>query len=169
MMKIKHMLGPLATVLLFTALVAVDPNSHLLVSSKCKLLEVKSRMVVTEYPTGARVEHVARDIKIIVPLRTRENISDPTSPIRTKFVYRISDFCKNCSPKASSQVPQCNPKPPPVDECYAHDNKTCLDYQNRSRSLVLQHLSHVHGQVDLKPTLAPVKTTKDLSSISDAP
>ncbi|GCB80153.1 hypothetical protein scyTo_0017091 [Scyliorhinus torazame] len=155
-MKTKHVLGLLAAILLYTALASAD--SQLLVSSKCKLLEVKSRIVVTELPTGARVEHIARDIKIIVPLRTRENILDPTSPIRTKFVYKISDFCKNCTPKSSPLVPQCNPKPPPIDECFAHENKTCGHAQRREVDFWQQ-----------KPTLAPVETTEDLSSISDAP
>ncbi|XP_038648284.1 immunoglobulin J chain-like [Scyliorhinus canicula] len=156
MMKTKHVLEVLAAILLYTALAPAD--SQLLVSSKCKLLEVKTRIVVTELPTGARVEHIARDIKITVPMRTRVNISDPTSPIQTKFVYKISDFCKNCTPKSSPLVPQCNPKPPPIDECYAHENKTCGHTQRREVSLWHQ-----------TPTVAPVETTVDLSSISDAP
>ncbi|XP_078396350.1 immunoglobulin J chain-like [Cetorhinus maximus] len=171
-MKTKHMRGPLAAILLYTCaiLAAAASESQLLVSSKCKLLEVTSRTFFTQLPNGVTVERIARDIKIIVPLRSRVNISDPTSPIRTKFVYKISDFCKNCARKASPQEPQCNPKPPPIDECYAHDNKTCLDYQSRLQAAILkpEHQHQTNHWVK-KPTMAPVETTRDLSSISDAP
>ncbi|XP_067849185.1 immunoglobulin J chain-like [Heptranchias perlo] len=188
MMKSKHMLGPLAAILLYTALAAgmnrklseshpADSESHLLVESKCKCLKVTSRIVVTDTPNGGQQEHLVRDIKIVVPMRSRENISDPTSPLRTKFVYKISDFCKNCTQKATSSLePQCKPQPPPEDTCYAYDNRKCLyhkinlgDGKQVDTLLNPECLNHKNDLWFPKPTLSPVETTYDSASMSDAP
>uniref|UniRef100_UPI00398E3AF4 immunoglobulin J chain-like n=1 Tax=Pristiophorus japonicus TaxID=55135 RepID=UPI00398E3AF4 len=173
-MKTKHMLVPLAAILLYTALPAANSESHLLVDSKCKCLKVISRI---EKPIGAQVEQLVRDIKIIVPMRSRVNISDPTSPLRTKFVYKISDFLKNCNQKATSSVgSQCNPQPPPDDTCYAYDNRKCLYHQinignGKEVNAVLnpECLKHEDDHMIPKPTQLPVETTIDWASMSDAP
>ncbi|XP_020375252.1 immunoglobulin J chain [Rhincodon typus] len=167
MMKSKDMLGILAAILFYTALSAAKSERNLLVSSRCKLLEVSSKMIVTELPNGEKVEQLARDIKIIVPLRSRENLSDPTSPIRTKFVYKISDFCKNCGRQESPQEPQCKPKPPPTDECYAHDDQSCRDYQRYLRAA--KYSKHQEEHLAQKPTEIPIEATVDPNSFSDAP
>ncbi|XP_060707672.1 immunoglobulin J chain-like [Hemiscyllium ocellatum] len=165
MMNNKDMLRILTAILFYTALSAANSETNLLVSSKCKLLEVSSKMIITEQPNGEKVEQLARDIKIIVPLRTRQNISDPTSPLRTHFVYKISDFCKNCGQKQQSpEQPQCKPKPPPTDECYAHDDKSCSDYRRHFGPV--QHFKERWTQ---KPTEMPLHATIDPNSFSDAP
>ncbi|XP_069781257.1 immunoglobulin J chain-like [Narcine bancroftii] len=126
-MKSNQMLRPLAAILLFTVLVAADSEKHLLVKSKCNCLTMTSKTVVNVLPSGARVEQLIRDIKITIPMRSRENISDPTSPLRTKFVYKISDFCKNCTQKPTSpEEPQCKAPSPSPDTCFSHDNRKCL-------------------------------------------
>nr|AAN62851.1 immunoglobulin J Chain [Raja eglanteria] len=118
-MKNKQLLKPFAAILLFTILAAADAESHLLVKSQCKCMTVASKPVVSELPNGVHVGQLIRDIHIVVPTRSRENISDPTSPLRSKFVYKISDFCKDCNHKPTSpEEPQCKPPPPPADTCY---------------------------------------------------
>ncbi|XP_051900091.1 immunoglobulin J chain-like [Pristis pectinata] len=176
-MKSKQMLRPLAAILLFTFLATADSESHLLVKSKCKCLTVTSKTVVSESPTGGRVEQLMRDIKIIVPMRSRENISDPTSPLRTKFVYKISDFCKDCNQKPTSPgEPQCKPEPPSADTCYSSDNKECLYHKinlgnGRQMDAVLnpECLRHEQNHWIPEPTQPPIETTYDPSSMSDAP
>ncbi|XP_032873082.1 immunoglobulin J chain-like isoform X2 [Amblyraja radiata] len=121
-MKNKQTMKPFAAILLFTILAAADAESHLLVKSQCKCMTVTSKTVVSVLPNGARVEQLVRDIHIVVPTRSRENISDPTSPLRNKFVYKISDFCKNCNQKPTlPEEPQCKPPPPPADTCYGRN------------------------------------------------
>ncbi|ELK08020.1 Immunoglobulin J chain [Pteropus alecto] len=70
-----------------------------------------------------------------VPLNNRENISDPTSPRRTNFVYHLSDLCKNCDPtevELDNQVvtvTQSNICDEDNETCYAYDRNKC--YTNR--------------------------------------
>ncbi|XP_072112199.1 immunoglobulin J chain-like [Mobula birostris] len=175
-MKIKQMLRPFAAILLFTVLVTANAESHLLVKSKCKCLTVTSKTVVTELPTGERVEQLMRDIRIIVPMRSRVNMSDPTSPIRTKFVYKISDFCKNCNQERTLPgEPECKPPPPPADTCYSRPS-TCLhqtiDMGNGIKMDAIQNpecLNYKPKHWIPKPTLTPIETTRDFASMSDAP
>ncbi|XP_059819360.1 immunoglobulin J chain-like [Hypanus sabinus] len=175
-MKSKQMLRPFAAILLFTVLVTANAESHLLVKSKCKCMTVTSKTIVTELPTGEHVEQHVRDIRIIVPMRSRENMSDPSSPIRTKFVYKISDFCKNCN---QEQIlpgePECKPPPPPADTCYSRSN-TCLhqtiNMGDGKQMDAVQNPECLDGKPNHwipKPTLPPIETTRDYSSMSDAP
>ncbi|XP_063791579.1 immunoglobulin J chain isoform X2 [Pseudophryne corroboree] len=71
-----------------------DDQYHVLVDNKCKCVKVTSRFVKTE----DNKEILERNIEIKVPMRSRVNISDPTSPLRTNFVYKLSDLCKKCDP-----------------------------------------------------------------------
>ncbi|KAF2986948.1 hypothetical protein EK904_002079 [Melospiza melodia maxima] len=65
-----------------------------------------------------------------VPLKARENISDPLSPLRTTFVYRLSELCKNCEPieidlgGAIHQAQQGNSCEEP-QTCYTYDRNEC--------------------------------------------
>uniref|UniRef100_A0AAA9T056 Joining chain of multimeric IgA and IgM n=1 Tax=Bos taurus TaxID=9913 RepID=A0AAA9T056_BOVIN len=70
-----------------------------------------------------------------VPLNSRENISDPTSPMRTKFVYHLSDLCKKCDTtevELEDQVvtaSQSNICDSDAETCYTYDRNKC--YTNR--------------------------------------
>ncbi|XP_063791578.1 immunoglobulin J chain isoform X1 [Pseudophryne corroboree] len=94
----KHSLLLAAAVLLFAVYVTgqypYDDQYHVLVDNKCKCVKVTSRFVKTE----DNKEILERNIEIKVPMRSRVNISDPTSPLRTNFVYKLSDLCKKCDP-----------------------------------------------------------------------
>lgn len=78
---------------------------------------------------------VERNIRIIVPLNNRENISDPTSPLRTNFVYHLSDVCKKCDPvevELDNQIvmaSQSNICDEESEVCYTYDRNKC--YTNR--------------------------------------
>nr|AFM86376.1 immunoglobulin-associated J chain [Callorhinchus milii] len=119
------LLGALVAVLLYATFVtASSPTTTVLIDSKCKCLKVTSREVNHH---GAK--ELARDIEIVVPMRSREKITDPHSGPRTKFVYQISDFLENCvgGPKTlkegdDANEPMCNPAPPPADTCYGYDS-----------------------------------------------
>ncbi|NWJ06766.1 IGJ protein, partial [Crypturellus undulatus] len=73
-----------------------EDEEVLLVNNKCQCVTVTSKFVPSK--DNPEEEILERNIRIIVPLKSRENISDPTSPIRTTFVYRMTDLCKKCDP-----------------------------------------------------------------------
>ncbi|XP_029454400.1 immunoglobulin J chain-like [Rhinatrema bivittatum] len=122
-----------AAVLVFSgaALVTGQGSSyeHVLVNNKCKCVTVTSRLVPSKDKPGEEV--VERNIRIMVPLKSRENISDPTSPLRTKFVYRLSELCKKCDPDEielggqivmASQSNSCSD----IDNtCYTYNRNKC--------------------------------------------
>uniref|UniRef100_A0A8D0GJT5 Joining chain of multimeric IgA and IgM n=1 Tax=Sphenodon punctatus TaxID=8508 RepID=A0A8D0GJT5_SPHPU len=82
----------LATVLTATE----EVKEYVLVDNKCKCATVTSKLIPSK--DNPEEEVLERNIRITVPLLSRQNISDPTSPIRTKFVYRLSELCKKCDP-----------------------------------------------------------------------
>uniref|UniRef100_A0A8C0QCC9 Joining chain of multimeric IgA and IgM n=1 Tax=Canis lupus familiaris TaxID=9615 RepID=A0A8C0QCC9_CANLF len=71
-----------------------EEERTVLVDNKCQCARITSRIIPS--PDDPNEDIVERNIRIIVPLNNRENISDPTSPVRTKFVYHLSDLCKKC-------------------------------------------------------------------------
>ncbi|XP_032541553.1 immunoglobulin J chain [Chiroxiphia lanceolata] len=71
-------------------------EEYVLVNNKCQCVTMTSKIVPSKEDPDQEV--LERHISILVPLKARENISDPLSPLRTKFVYRISELCRNCSP-----------------------------------------------------------------------
>ncbi|KAM4809090.1 immunoglobulin J chain [Rhinophrynus dorsalis] len=73
-----------------------DDEAHVLVNDQCKCIKVTSKFVPSK--ENPEEEILERNIEIRVPLKSRENISDPTSPLRTKFVYSLLNSCKNCDP-----------------------------------------------------------------------
>ncbi|XP_030305382.1 immunoglobulin J chain isoform X2 [Calypte anna] len=73
-----------------------EDKEYVLVNNKCKCVTMTSKFVPSKENPDEEI--LVRNIRIIVPLKARENISDPTSPLRTKFVYRMTDLCKKCDP-----------------------------------------------------------------------
>lgn len=110
-----------------------EDESTLLVNNKCKCARITSRIVPS--PEDPSQDVVERNIRIKVPLNNRENISDPTSPLRTKFVYHLSDLCKKCDPtevELDNQlitVTQSNICDEDNETCYTYDRNKC--YTNR--------------------------------------
>uniref|UniRef100_A0ABI7X8R2 Joining chain of multimeric IgA and IgM n=1 Tax=Felis catus TaxID=9685 RepID=A0ABI7X8R2_FELCA len=110
-----------------------EDERTVLVDNKCKCVRVTSRIIPSaEDPNEDIVE---RNIRIIVPLNNRENISDPTSPLRTNFVYHLSDVCKKCDPvevELDNQIvmaSQSNICDEESEVCYTYDRNKC--YTNR--------------------------------------
>uniref|UniRef100_A0A8C4P6Q2 Joining chain of multimeric IgA and IgM n=1 Tax=Dromaius novaehollandiae TaxID=8790 RepID=A0A8C4P6Q2_DRONO len=87
--------------------------------------------LVAGYPRAYEdEEYVLRNIYITVPLLSRENISDPTSPLRTTFVYRMSELCKKCDPAEveldgeiykAQQSSSCDAE----ETCYTYNRDKC--------------------------------------------
>ncbi|NXO69523.1 IGJ protein, partial [Phainopepla nitens] len=108
--------------------VGPDDQEYVLVNNKCQCITVTSRFVPSKENPDEEV--LERNIRIIVPLKARENISDPLSPLRTTFVYRLSDLCKNCEPKEvevggaiylAQQGNSCEDQ----QTCYTYDRNKC--------------------------------------------
>ncbi|NWW80473.1 IGJ protein, partial [Climacteris rufus] len=108
----------------------VDPydEEYVLVNNKCQCVTVTSKFVPSEEDPEEKV--LERNIRIIVPLKARENISDPLSPLRTTFVYRLSDLCRNCEPveielggaiHKAQQGNSCEE----AQTCYTYDRNKC--------------------------------------------
>ncbi|NWH89159.1 IGJ protein, partial [Aegithalos caudatus] len=125
----------------------VDPNDeeYVLVNNKCQCVTVTSKFVPSKENPDEEV--LERNIRILVPLKARENISDPLSPLRTTFVYRLSELCKNCNPTeielggAIHQAQQGNSCEEP-QTCYTYDRNECY-----SSPVPLLH----HGEVRQVP------------------
>ncbi|XP_020660905.3 immunoglobulin J chain [Pogona vitticeps] len=100
-----------------------------LVDNKCQCVKVTSKFVPSK--DNPQEEVLERNIRILVPLTARENISDPTSPVRTKFVYRLSKLCDKCSSDANLEdhlgvtVGQSNLCNDPEQPCYTYDRNKC--------------------------------------------
>ncbi|XP_004703237.1 immunoglobulin J chain isoform X1 [Echinops telfairi] len=99
-----------------------------LVDNKCKCVRVTARSIPsTEDPNEEILE---KNIRIIVPLGSRENISDPNSPVRTTFVYHMTDLYKKCDPVeveldnqvvTATQSNGCDED----ETCYTYDRNKC--------------------------------------------
>ncbi|NWU35864.1 IGJ protein, partial [Hylia prasina] len=108
----------------------VGPNNeeYVLVNNKCQCVTVTSKFVPSKEDPDEEV--LERNIRIIVPLKARENISDPLSPLRTTFVYRLSELCKKCDPieielgGAIHQAQQGNSCEEP-QTCYTYNRDEC--------------------------------------------
>uniref|UniRef100_A0A8C6ZIM6 Joining chain of multimeric IgA and IgM n=1 Tax=Nothoprocta perdicaria TaxID=30464 RepID=A0A8C6ZIM6_NOTPE len=92
----KRSQGDMKSSLVLCVAVSYDDEEVVLVNNKCKCVTVTSKFVPSK--ENPEEEILERNIRIIVPLKSRENISDPTSPLRTTFVYRMTDLCKKCDP-----------------------------------------------------------------------
>ncbi|NWZ33133.1 IGJ protein, partial [Brachypodius atriceps] len=121
--------------------VSPTDEEYVLVNNKCQCVTVTSKFVPSKENPDEEV--LERNIRIIVPLKARENISDPLSPLRTTFVYRLSELCKSCEPVeielggAIYQAQQGNSCKEP-QTCYTYDRNECY-----SSPVPLLH----HGEV----------------------
>ncbi|CAJ0924565.1 unnamed protein product [Ranitomeya imitator] len=68
-------------------------QEHVLMENQCKCIRVTSRFVPSKEDPNEEI--LERNIEITVPLSSRMNISDPTSPLRTEFAYNLLSLCKN--------------------------------------------------------------------------
>ncbi|NXG35236.1 IGJ protein, partial [Dromaius novaehollandiae] len=107
---------------------AYEDEEYVLVNNKCKCARVTSKFVPSK--ENPREEILERNIYITVPLLSRENISDPTSPLRTTFVYRMSELCKKCDPAEveldgeiykAQQSSSCDAE----ETCYTYNRDKC--------------------------------------------
>uniref|UniRef100_A0A8C3L7U1 Joining chain of multimeric IgA and IgM n=1 Tax=Chrysolophus pictus TaxID=9089 RepID=A0A8C3L7U1_CHRPC len=105
-----------------------DGEERVLVNNKCKCVTVTSKLVPSK--DNPEEEVLERNIRIIVPLKSRQNISDPTSPLRTNFVYRMTELCKKCDPTEielggeiyqAQQSTSCNEP----ETCYTYNRDKC--------------------------------------------
>ncbi|XP_014740386.1 PREDICTED: immunoglobulin J chain [Sturnus vulgaris] len=108
--------------------VSPKDEEYVLVNNKCQCVTVTSKFVPSEENPDEEI--LVRNIRIMVPLKARENISDPLSPLRTTFRYRMSDLCKNCEPMEIElggeihQVQQGNSCEEP-QTCYTYNRNEC--------------------------------------------
>ncbi|KAK2546131.1 immunoglobulin J chain [Columba livia] len=106
-----------------------DPadQEYVLVNNKCQCVTVTSKFVPSKENPDEEI--LERNIRIVVPLKARENISDPMSPLRTTFVYRMTELCKKCDPVDVElngeiyQAQQSNCNEP--ETCYTYDRDKC--------------------------------------------
>ncbi|XP_005392838.2 PREDICTED: immunoglobulin J chain isoform X1 [Chinchilla lanigera] len=108
-----------------------EEKKTILADNKCQCARVSSRVIRS--PENPNEDIVERYIRIIVPVNNRENISDPTSPRRTQFVYHLSDLCKKCDPVevelnnqvvTATQSNLCEEDGEP-ETCYAYNRNKC--------------------------------------------
>uniref|UniRef100_K7G1C9 Joining chain of multimeric IgA and IgM n=1 Tax=Pelodiscus sinensis TaxID=13735 RepID=K7G1C9_PELSI len=131
-MKTSLLLWGVLAVFLGATLVAEDDDDekeeHTLVDNKCKCVKVTSSFVASKDNPEEKV--LERNIRVIIPLKARQNISDPTSPLRTTFVYRMTELCKKCDPVevelndrvvTAEQSNTCKSS----DTCYTYDRNKC--------------------------------------------
>ncbi|XP_020844183.1 immunoglobulin J chain [Phascolarctos cinereus] len=104
-------------------------HQRTLVDNKCQCVRVTSRLVPSEDNPDEKV--VERNIRLIVPLKNRENISDPNSPVRTTFVYQLSQLCGKHDPvelELDNEVvaaTQGNQYGEDSETCYTYDRNKC--------------------------------------------
>ncbi|NXH16500.1 IGJ protein, partial [Bucco capensis] len=105
-----------------------EDKEYVLVNNKCQCVTVTSKFVPSK--DNPDEEILVRNIRIIVPLKARENISDPLSPLRTTFVYRMTELCKKCNPVEIElggeiyKAQQSNSCDEP-ETCYTYDRDKC--------------------------------------------
>ncbi|XP_074084495.1 immunoglobulin J chain [Macrotis lagotis] len=123
------LLAGLCGAILVTAQDEDEDEGRILVDNKCQCVRVTSRLVPSKDNPEEKV--VERNIRLIVPLKNRMNISDPTSPVRTHFVYRLSNLCKKCDPTevelgnevvTATQSNNCDGS---SETCYTYDRNKC--------------------------------------------
>ncbi|XP_015282604.1 PREDICTED: immunoglobulin J chain [Gekko japonicus] len=108
-----------------------DPREEesVVVDNKCQCVKVTSKFVPSKDNPEEQV--LERNIRIIVPLKSRENISDPTSPTRTRFVYKLSKLCNKCDTAAATVdeegivAGKRTPCDDPDEPCYTYDRNKC--------------------------------------------
>ncbi|NXY89946.1 IGJ protein, partial [Alcedo cyanopectus] len=104
-----------------------EDKEYVVVDNKCQCVTVTSKLVPSR--DNPEEEILQRNIRILVPLKARQNISDPTSPLRTTFVYRMAELCKRCDPVEvelggeihKAQQSSCEEP----ETCYTYDREQC--------------------------------------------
>ncbi|NXI73776.1 IGJ protein, partial [Anseranas semipalmata] len=128
-----------------------ESKEYVLVNNKCKCTTVTSKFVPSK--ENPEEEILERNIRIIVPLKSRQNISDPTSPLRTTFVYRMTELCKKCDPVEvelggeiyqAQQSTSCNEP----EICYTYNRDKCYT----TTFPFIYHGETKHVQAALTPT-----------------
>ncbi|XP_074131222.1 immunoglobulin J chain [Sminthopsis crassicaudata] len=123
------LLAGLCGAILVTAQYEDEDEGRILVDNKCQCVRVTSRLVPSK--DNPEEEVVERNIRLIVPLKNRENISDPNSPVRTNFVYRLSNLCKKRDPielELGNEIvtaTQSNTWDESCNTCYTYDRNKC--------------------------------------------
>ncbi|XP_044284855.1 immunoglobulin J chain [Varanus komodoensis] len=107
-----------------------EAEEKVLVDNKCQCVKMTSRFVPSK--DNPEEEVLERNIRIFVPLKARENITDPTSPLRTRFVYNFSKLCNRCDSDLNQghnlqkvvmgESTMCND---PDTPCYTFDRNKC--------------------------------------------
>ncbi|KAK4818364.1 hypothetical protein QYF61_011656, partial [Mycteria americana] len=125
-------------------------KEYVLVNNKCQCVTVTSKFVPSK--ENPNEEILERNIRILVPLKARENISDPMSPLRTTFVYRMTELCRKCDPveiELGGEIYQAQ------QSTSCNEPETCYTY-NRDKCYTTTFPFLHHGQVkDVKAVLTP--------------
>ncbi|XP_006003786.1 immunoglobulin J chain [Latimeria chalumnae] len=100
-MKSAMLFGVMLAVFLGTAFGTGKPEQAVSMVSKCKCMKMTSQYVPSKENPGEIV--LEKNIQILVPLRTNKNIFDPSSPLRTTFIYRYSDIWRQPEAKELQQ------------------------------------------------------------------
>ncbi|NWH71599.1 IGJ protein, partial [Piaya cayana] len=105
-----------------------DEKEYVLVNNKCQCVTVTSKFVPSKENPDEEI--LERNIRILVPLRARENISDPLSPLRTKFVYSMTELCRKCDPveiELGGKIYQAQQSTfcDEPETCYTYDRNKC--------------------------------------------
>lgn len=131
-MKTHLLLWGVLAIFVKAVIVTGDNKGTILADNKCMCTRITSRIIPS--PEDPNEDIVERSIRIVVPLNNRENISDPTSPVRTNFVYHLSDVCKKCDPVeveledqvvTATQSNICSEDSGVPETCYMYDRNKC--------------------------------------------
>ncbi|NXC15393.1 IGJ protein, partial [Corythaeola cristata] len=133
-----------------------EDEEYVLVDNKCKCVTVTSKFVPSKENPDEEI--LERNIRIIVPLKARENISDPLSPLRTTFVYSMTDLCKKCDPvevELGGEIHQAQ------QSTSCEEPETCYTY-NRDKCYTTTFPFLYHGETrHVKAALTPASCYAD--------
>ncbi|NXJ97796.1 IGJ protein, partial [Corythaixoides concolor] len=133
-----------------------EDEEYVLVDNKCKCVTVTSKFVPSKENPDEEI--LERNIRIIVPLKARENISDPLSPLRTTFVYRMTELCKKCDPvevELGGEIHQAQ------QSTSCDEPETCYTY-NRDKCYTTTFPILYHGEMrNVKAALTPASCYAD--------
>ncbi|KAG8593416.1 hypothetical protein GDO81_000821 [Engystomops pustulosus] len=120
-------------------------QDYVLIDNKCKCVKVTSRFVPSKEDPNEEI--LERNIQITIPLRSRMNISDPTSPLRTEFYYNLSNLCKKCDPveiEIGGELVLVT-----QDECSKHEDDSCYTY-DRNKCYTTDVTFKIDGKTMMK-------------------
>ncbi|KFQ05052.1 Immunoglobulin J chain, partial [Leptosomus discolor] len=133
-----------------------DDKEYMLVNNKCQCVTVTSKFVPSKENPDEEI--LERNIRILVPLKARENISDPMSPLRTKFVYRMTELCKKCDPveiELGGEIYQAQ------QSTSCNEPETCYTY-NRDKCYTTNFPFYYHGEIKkVQAALTPASCYAD--------